>query len=219
MSTALYASLDSLAAGIEEMGQASPEWWQKMQHKLPHARSVDRVQWLTEHVAGQTILHVGCAGLLHILLQKVCARVYGLDREPMDAPDCQVVDLDRLMGPLPVFDGVETVLCAEVLEHLGNPRFLLESLKEGYPTQPLIVTAPNAFSEAARVWVHKGYESVNKEHLWWPSWHTLKTLLEVSGYTVQEFLWYHGAPPTSEGLIFVCQPQDEAASNLASSRD
>jgi hypothetical protein len=211
MSTALYASLDSLAAGIEEMGQASPEWWQKMQHKLPHARSVDRVQWLTERMAGQTILHMGCAGPLHALLQKVCARVYGLDREPMETPECHVVDLDRLTGPLPVFEGVETVLCAEVLEHLGNPRFLLESLKEGYPTQTLIVTAPNAFSEAARVWVHKGYESVNKEHLWWPSWHTMKTLLAVSGYTVQEFLWYHGAPPTSEGLIFVCQPQDDAA--------
>jgi hypothetical protein len=202
MQTALYASLDSLAAGIEEMGDLTPEYFAKMQHKLPQTRSVNRAQWLTERLAGTHVLHVGCAGPLHALLRTVCAGLYGIDREPVAG--AVQLDLDHLTGPLPVFPEVEVVLCAEVLEHLGNPRFLLESLHEVYPTQRLIVTAPNAFSEAARAWIHKGYESVNKEHLWWPSWHTMQTLLDVCGYRVDEFLYYHGPPPTSEGLIFVC---------------
>lgn len=205
MSTALYTTLDELSTGIEEMGGLSPEYFRKMQHRLPQATSVQRVEWLCARLTGKTVLHVGCDGPLHNVLLKQCARVYGFDRVKVEAPDCYEIDLDCLTEPLPVFPDVDNVLCAEILEHLGNSRFLLESLREAYPTQQLIVTAPNAFSLAGRQWLAKGYEQVNAEHMWWPSWHTMTRLLEASGYSVKEFLYYNGAPPTSEGLIFVAE--------------
>ena len=209
MTQALYETLDALEDGIQEMGHLSPEYWNKMIHKIPAATSVDRVSWLVNRLAGKTILHIGCVGPLHDQLLKVCKRAYGIDLEPASYPFYTQMDMDHLTGPLPLFAGVEVVLCAEVVEHLGNPRFLLEQLGEQYAECELIVTVPNAFSIAGQSWMKKGIENVNLDHVAWYSYWTLTALLTKSGYEMCEWYWAGGAPLTAEGIVMVCRVSEK----------
>ena len=207
MAIALYETLDDLENDIQEMGGISPEYYQKMLHRIPTASSVHRVSWLVNRLAGKTVLHIGCVGSLHEQLLKSCKRAYGIDLEPASYPFYTQMDVDHLTGPLPSFTGVEVVLCAEVLEHLGNPRFLLEQIGEQYAECELIVTVPNAFSTAGQGWMKKGIENINLDHVAWYSYWTLMGLLVKSGYVMREWYWAGGAPLTAEGLIFVCRPR------------
>jgi hypothetical protein len=194
-----YQTLEELSAGLEEYGNLPPEWYDKMIHKIPEVESVDRVKWLLERCQGKVAVHVGAGGRLHTELQKVCKHLYGVDKEPLDG--CVQVDLDWGLDVLPVLDDVELVLLPEVLEHLVNPGFLLRILREHYPTQPFIVTVPNAFSLQPRL--ARGIETVNGDHNCWYSYWTMKTLLYKCGLGVDEWFWYNGSKYVAEGLIFV----------------
>jgi hypothetical protein len=208
VSTALYDTLDALEDGIQAMGRLSPDYWDKMMWKVPTVPSVERVPWLVERVRGKTILHLGCVGTLHEALLKTCARAYGIDQEPARYPDYHRLDVEAMGMPLPVFAGVEVVLLGEVLEHMVNPGALLHKVREGYPGCEVIVTVPNAFSEAGYTWMKRGTENVNKDHTAWYSWRTLTTLVEKCGYAVQEFYWHTGKPLFAEGLVMVVRLQE-----------
>jgi len=200
-----YESLEALRDSLAVMGQYSPEYWDKMMHRVPTAPVVpDRRAWLTQRCTGKRVLHVGSHGPLHEVLRPVCVALYGVDRVT-HGPHTYAVDLDRAPDDLPVLPDVDLVLCGEVLEHLSNPGWLLAMLRDTYAVCPVIITVPNAFAEAGRGALHRGYEQVNCDHVAWYSWRTLTTLVERYGYQVQEFLWYHGVPLTAEGLIMVCQ--------------
>ena len=102
---------------------------------------------------------------------------------------------------LPLLQDVDLVLCGEVLEHLSNPGRFLDGLRNyGKET---IITVPSAFSEVGYSWIRRGTENVNKDHVAYYSWRTLKTLVERHGYEVRQFYWYGGKPGVSEGLIMV----------------
>jgi hypothetical protein len=91
-----------------------------------------------------------------------------------------------------------------VLEHLTNPGYFLQQLR--VLGAPIIITVPNAFSEAGRHWAAQARECVNVDHVAWYSWRTLKTLVERCGYEVREWYWYNGQPRFAEGLVFVVEP-------------
>jgi hypothetical protein len=67
---------------------------------------------------------------------------------------------------------------------------------------PVILTTPNARSIAGYKWGDRGTECVNKDHVAWYSYHTLKTLIERHGFELRFWGWYNGEPYTAEGLIF-----------------
>lgn len=203
MTPALYDSLDSLAQGIEEMGHLSPEYWTKMQTKIPPVPCVERMPWLLQRLTGKTILHVGADGPLHPQLLKVCARAYGIDQAEARYPDYRQMDIES--EELPAYPDVEVVLLGEVLEHLVSPGVLLWQVREHYPNAEVIITVPNAFSAAGQAWMRKGWENCNKDHTAWYSYRTLLTLVEKCGYQMQEWYWHTGKPLTAEGIIFVCQ--------------
>lgn len=199
-----YATLEEMAAGLEEMRGYDPAYFEKMMHKLPHAPSVQREAWLVERVRGATVLHLGCNGHLHPLLQQSAAMVYGIDREQKPDKGYWAIDLDEELDLLPRLTDVTLILAAEVLEHLVSPGWLLKVCRSLYPEVPLIVTAPNAFAGQPKL--RQGYVCVNRDHNAWYCMRTLHVLLEKCGYRVTERLYYHGKPPTSEGLIVVAAP-------------
>jgi 2-polyprenyl-3-methyl-5-hydroxy-6-metoxy-1,4-benzoquinol methylase len=204
MSPALYESLDSLAAGIEDMGTMSAAYYDRMMHTIPDAPSVQRVPWLLSRLAGKVILDIGCHGPLHVELLKVCAKAYGIDHEPASYPDYRQMDLEG--EELPRYGDVAVVLLGEILEHLVSPGVLLWQVHETYPDCEIIITVPNAFSQAGQQWILKGIEQVNRDHTAWYSYMTLKTLVEKCRFQVQEWYWHNGPKYTAEGLIFIVKP-------------
>lgn len=200
---ALYNTLEALEDGIQEMGKLSPEYWDKMMWKVPTVPSVERVPWLVERLRGKTILHIGCIGTLHEALLKTCARAYGIDQEEARYPDYHRLDVETMRCSLPSCPGVEVVLLGEVLEHLVSPGALLQHVQQDYPGCEVIITVPNAFSEAGFRWMKRGIENVNRAHVAYYSYYTLMTLIERCGYQMQQWFWHTGRPLFAEGLIMV----------------
>lgn len=199
--SARFATLDALEAELSAMGSLTPEYWDKQVHRLPEAPSVERVPWLLKRLAGKTVLHVGCAGPLHVALRTVCTRVYGIDQAPARYPEDVVLDIEA--AELPTYADVEVVLLAEIVEHICSMGVLLWQVREHYPACEVIITTPNAYSEVGLSWVKKGFENCNREHTALYSWKTLHTVLERCHYHVQEFYWYNGKPKFAEGMIAV----------------
>src|SRR6266508_3217259 len=146
MSPAMYATLEALEDGIQALRGLSPEYHDKMLHRVPDVPSVDRAAWLVDRLAAKTILHIGCVGPLHEALLKVCTRAYGIDQEYARYRDYFRLDVETMRSPLPRCDGVEVVLLGEVLEHLVSPGALLQKVREGYPGCEVVITVPNCFS-------------------------------------------------------------------------
>lgn len=81
---------------------------------------------------------------------------------------------------------VDVVNCGELIEHLDNPGAMLRGIRR-FMTEDsiLIITTPNAFREAWVRMAWKGLEGksfLNKQHVCWYSFHTLRQLLERYGY-------------------------------------
>ncbi len=203
MSTALYETLDALDAGLQALRGMSPEYADKMLHRVPAVPSVDREAWLCARLAGKTILHIGCVGRLHAALLKTCQRAYGIDQEAARYPDFTRLNVETMACPLPQYAGVEVVLLAEILEHLVSPGALLQKVRAGYPECEVMVTVPNAFSEAGRQWMQRGYENVNRDHKMWFSYQTLLCLVQACGFQLVEWSWYGGRALGAEGLLMV----------------
>lgn len=207
---ATFNTIDALERELQEMGSHSAEYWAKQVHTVPKSQTVDRIAYLTKHAQEKTVLHIGCTGELDKALCKVAKRCYGIDQyERMDRPDYHACNLDGLAyEDLPSHPDVELVICGEVLEHLSNPGFFLISLREAYPTIPVIFTVPNAHCAAAAEWlVKRGRENVNIDHVAYYSYTTLHTLLARGGYGLVQHYWYGGKPYISEGLIAVAVTQ------------
>jgi hypothetical protein len=67
----------------------------------------------------------------------------------------------------------------------------------------MLISVPNAMLSISDGWLHKGIENVNRDHVAWYSYTTLKTLVERFGFEVKDFYWYNGQPMTAEGIIFI----------------
>lgn len=214
--TAIFKTIDALAHELHEMGSHSSEYWDKQVHLVPRSRTVDRTEYLVKASTGKAVLHIGCTGALDVALCKVATTCYGIDTQPLTRKDFRQCNLDELrdqwgddnQSPLPRFDGVELIICGEVLEHLSNPGYFLDFLQMSYLNQPVIFTVPNAMCAGAADWLLKrGRENVNRDHVSYYSYTTLATLLGRHGYTIAEHYWYGGKPYVSEGLIVVATPQ------------
>ena len=210
----MASTLDDLQAECDAMRGYNPEWYVKMMHKIPPARVVDRIVYVLTQCEKKRVLHLGCnwpPGYLHKAIAKVATRLYGVDicvppgpreglfgRANLDKDN----EAEDLVGSLHV-EKIELIVCAEILEHLGNPGNLLARLRQ--LSCPVLITVPNAFNTAGYYHITGGVESVNPEHVAYYSYHTLKVLVERYGYIVKDWCWYNGKPGTAEGLIFLVQ--------------
>lgn len=184
----------------------NPAYEAKMIHRVPDAGVKDRRTFILSRCEWKVVLDIGASGPMHEAIVQVAKRCYGIDKpnrsDVLLGADVIGVDLDDLESNLPLFDDVDIVVCGEVLEHLSCPGWLLHRLKSIYRC-PVIITVPNAFSEAGMKAMARGIENVNLEHVAYYSYHTLKELVTRHGYEVAEHYWYGGRPMFSEGLIFV----------------
>ena len=189
------------------MGRHSAEYWDKQVHVVPKSQAVDRIAYLVKHATGKTILHIGCTGQLDVELCKVAKKCYGIDKQPLNRIDFEQINFDKSVQTMPVCEGVELVVCGEILEHLSNPGLFLDMIRVAYPV-PTIFTVPNSHHAAGMEWLTKrGRENVNSDHVCYYSYTTLKTLLTRHGYDLVRHFWYGGKPYISEGLIAVALPK------------
>lgn len=201
-----YATISALREGLGGKPTLSAEYIAKMMHPIPPATSVDRAVFILKHVAGKRVLEFGASGPMHDGIVKAAAQVLGVDREPgdgiigFDLDDVNQQDLPSF-GPI----GPEIIICGELLEHLSNPGHFLARLRRQFAGVPVIITVPNAFTEAGRHHMLKGVECVNADHVAWYSPKTLSVLLERAGYAVGGLFFYGGIGPTAEGLIVVTE--------------
>ncbi len=191
-------AISELKHEIFRMGTWTPEYYDKMMHDIPAASVVDRLVYILTKCAGKTVLHLGSAsGDLHEAIKKVADFVVGVDK--IAGPNTNNrVDLDESPESLAI-TGIELVVAGEIIEHLANPGNVLKALRK--LNCEVLITVPNAFAKIGSSHVRKGRENVNRDHVAWYSYRTLRTLIERYGYELKEFYWYNGEPITAEGLI------------------
>lgn len=197
-----YATVDELRESLAGPGH-SPEYAAKQLHAIPDFPVVDRAKFILGRVRDKAVLDVGASGPMHEAVARAAKVCWGIDRQA--APGVWGIDLDSDDFTLPPLEGLDVVVCGEVLEHLSNPGSFLKALKNTYPV-PVVITVPNAFAAAGKRQLERGIENVNRDHVAWYSWHTLKVLVERVGYRPVEWAWYGGKPLTAEGIICVVEP-------------
>ena len=218
-----HHTIDDLRAnfGGKPKPTVSPEYAAKMFHQVPESTTVDRTVFVLQQVAGKCVLEFGATGPLHDAIVKAAQWVSGVDHP--NTPGVISLADRAYMGVLGEgvygfdFDDVmstglpmtpqppDVIVCGEVIEHLSNPGWFLTRLKRQYPGVPVVITVPNAFSQAGRKHIATGVENVNRDHVAWYSWKTLTVLLGRVGYEVKQFHWYGGPPYVAEGLIVVAE--------------
>lgn len=183
-------------------------------HSLPGAQLVKgRHPFIVDRCRGKQVLHVGCvdAGLveerfesgelLHKKLDDVAEFLCGIDIDSRGIKTLRSYgysnlyefDLTKADPPEALLDKkFDVIVFSEVLEHLSNPGYMLERLKqfmEPGRTQ-LIVSVPNAFSVTNVLSMAKNVECVHPDHNCYFSFVTLKNTLEKANFFVSEELVY-----------------------------
>lgn len=193
-------SIDELLKQV--MAGRDPAYDAKMIHKIPVAESVDRNTAIINAVRGRVALELGCAeSKLSGALSDIAKKLYGMDKADCEGENFIHVDFDR--DDIPLLEDVEIVICGEVIEHLSNPGFFLDSLRK-YSCH-VMFTVPNAFTDIGRNHIAKGVENVNEDHVAYYSWKTFTTLLTRHKWEIDYFWWYNGKPGVAEGLIFLAR--------------
>lgn len=202
-----FATIDALRESLARPTPKvrTPEYIAKMLHTVPESTVVDRVKFIMSACEGKHVLEFGASGLLHVGIKTAAKTLKGVDIVSCDE-SVIAFDLDDVrFSDLPLAEP-DLIVCGEILEHLSNPGWFLTRLRRQYEGVPVIVTVPNAFSEAGRKNLEdEQLENVNIDHVAWYSYRTLLTLLERHGFQIEAFHWYKGEPYTAEGLIMVAR--------------
>jgi SAM-dependent methyltransferase len=183
-----------------------------MIHRLPEARVVDRIEYLTDAVRGRRAVHVGfvdsgCLDYhertntwLHAHLDRAATSLVGLD---LDAGGVEIARRNGFEGhavdctdPAAVaalgIDPAQVAVAGEVIEHLDRGGDFLDALHAVVePGGRLIVTTPNAsglLNAAAAALA--GFEVNHPDHVTLYSCYTLTNLLERHGWCVDEVATY-----------------------------
>ena len=89
----------------------------------------------------------------------------------------------------------DIILCGELIEHLANPGLMLDGISSIMNNNTkLIITTPNAWRSTWVKMGHRGLEGssfLNKEHVSWYTFHTLKQLLERYNFIEDKYDYYY----------------------------
>ncbi len=174
---------------------------------------VPRTEFLVDLARGRRVLHFGfldhpltaeklrSGALLHAHLGRVAAALHGLDVDPAaielyrrESGDTAngVLDIETDLPVDPALAGrFDLVLFPEILEHLRNPGRALERLRDlalANGGAEVCVTAPNALATKGAAFALDGVELVHPDHYAYYSPHTLRHLLESSGFEVERLV-------------------------------
>jgi len=103
-------------------------------------------------------------------------------------------DVTRL-DKLEYQDKFDIVVCGELIEHIENPGLMLDGIKRFMHNESLlIITTPNPWSNERIKLIKSGKLEnlwLNKEHVCWYSFETLKQLLDRKGYVEKKYDYYY----------------------------
>jgi len=171
----------------------------------------DRTSVIGQFVTGRSVLDLGMidsrralepvadvidrfASSLHEHIRQLSSEVVGVDI------DAEGIAMLRARGYSVLCDDVETmnlqrefdtIVAAEIIEHLPNPGRALETIRKHLkPTGNLVLTTCNPFSANQFLKIFK-YDDirVHEEHTMWFDPRTLGHLLEMTGYRVRRMHW------------------------------
>lgn len=107
-----------------------------------------------------------------------------------DVHCADVMYLDKLI----LNEKFDVIVCGELIEHIENPGLMLDGIKKFmHDRSILIVTTPNPWR---KLWVRNMSSGIiedkwlNKEHVAWYSFQTLKQLLDRKGYSELKYQYY-----------------------------
>jgi SAM-dependent methyltransferase len=191
----------------DPLARAAPIRWR---HRLPRRGPVDRHEALLEAARGRRVVHVGFADelleqkleeqvWLHERLAAVASSLVGLDASERGVAwagshgyeayqvDAQSSEAVAALG----LDPADVVVAGEIIEHLDAPGPFLRAMRQLVGPDGLIVlTTPNAYRLLNFLAPLSGSELIHPDHTAWHSPQTLRTLLERSGWTVEDMAYY-----------------------------
>lgn len=205
-------TLDDLHAEIDFLQRygLSAAYKDKQIHAIPAMPVIpaeQRIPYIVARCQGLRVLNLGSAsGSLHDAIKTSAVRVVGVDHEP--GPNTDVwLDLDDYEAMQAwEMPEVDLIVCAETIEHVCNPGWLLRKLKRDAPGIPLLLTTANAHGLGNQTWVTRGYINVNSDHVAWYCVQTLKTLLGKCQYQADAWAYYGSGPVgLNEGIITIAR--------------
>lgn len=163
---------------------------------------------------GGKILHIGCCDhlalidakvrnhtWLHGLLDEACDEVIGIDinKEAVDYINsrnysrqkiiCADVTQDDISVDIAAFD---YVLLGDVIEHVDNPVYFLEKLRENLAKSGFVgkyvISTPNAFTFLKGIY-KQGIEGINSDHRYWFTPYTLAKVMYNAGIEPLEYFF------------------------------
>jgi SAM-dependent methyltransferase len=206
------------------IAMTSQEWTPltgaQWRQRLPRRGPVDRESMLMDFSRGKRVAHIGfvdekrveakleSGGWLHERLAGVASTLVGLDVSEegvawaknqgyeAHAVDAQSPEAVSKLGLKPV----DVVVAGEVIEHLDAPGPFLRAMRGLLKDDGLlVVTTPNAYRLLNFLAPVSGVELIHPDHTAWHSPHTLRNLLERSGWRVEGFAYYQNPAPALDG--------------------
>ena len=184
-------------------------------HKLHGILNVERKKYLMDKATGRGVLHFGYLDtpfllekiesktMLHEHIKDVAKVAYGVDVNEIDLAQYReitgdernmILDISSVNFDPSIFGGIEfdLILFPEVLEHIASPGLALRNLRELciQHSADLIITVPNAYNFNFFVEACSGIEIVHPDHFFYFSPVTLRRLVEISGFEVEEIKTY-----------------------------
>ena len=150
---------------------------------------------------GKRILDLGCgSGRLGEALQEKGNECYGVTISENEVESARSRMTQAVLGDLDLIRELpfpkhffDVVICADVLEHLKNPRRVLELVKSHLKPQGLVIASiPNVANIAVRLnllrgrFDYKEYGILDNTHLRFFTLGTAKDLLVSAGYRIQD---------------------------------
>lgn len=90
----------------------------------------------------------------------------------------------------------DVIVCGELIEHIENPGLMLDGIKRFMNKETiLIITTPNPWMKERINLINSGIledQWLNKEHVSWYSYQTLKQLLERKDFIEVDYSYYFG---------------------------
>jgi SAM-dependent methyltransferase len=180
-------------------------------HALPRERPVERTRFLVAAAEKRRVIHVGfvdhplltarieSGDWLHAQLVQVAHHVIGIDideegvewalQQGFQAHAADATD-EKAISALNV-EPADLVILGEVIEHVDAPGSLLRAMRlVCKPDGLLIVTTPNALRVMNTVVPFTGRELVHPDHVAWYSPTTLKRLLSMNGWALEQMHYY-----------------------------
>jgi hypothetical protein len=185
----------------------------------------NRIDYLCNYSKGKKVIHVGCVDhipliekkieknlWLHARIDAVASKQLGIDisREGIEYVTSKLgyknVVYENVISSDPVAPEInsekwDVMIMGEILEHVDNPVYFLQSLKRKYSpyVKELVVTVPNAFA-----WINfylsiRGKECINTDHRAWFSAFTLSKNLMLADFEIVDFDYVTSFPNDYNG--------------------